>query len=187
MKKQKRGDAEAGKGKKRQIVKTGDVVAIPLPDGKYAFGLKIGVKTAIYSITSDRPDKPPIGHRKFLFATGVYADILSDTSWPKVGKDSISQSAVEFVSLGYIRDARAGTYELYSDFFVGYIKPSNMEQCYGLEPVSAWDSHHIVDRIIASLKSERSEWLSDSPWIPFAIDLTNSDHMKRIPVAEVLQ
>ena len=172
---------------KKQIVKTGDVVAIPLPDGKFAFGLQFGDVTAIYSIVTNGKGGPPIGHRKFLFATGIYNDVLSNPAWAKVGKDIVTQSEIEFVSLGFVYDDENDSYELYSPFFDEYVKPSTKEECFGLEMISAWDSHCIIDRIVSSLKNKKTEWLKDCPWIPFAIDLSNRDDMRRVPLGEVLQ
>lgn len=174
------------KQKTRQVVKTGDVIAIPLPDGRFAFGLKIGSDVAVYSTVSDSIKGAPIGHRKFLFATGVYTDVLSSMAWPKVGKDPVSDEEIEFASLGCIYDCIADKYDLYSDFFEGYTKPATKEQCFGLEPVAAWDKNSIVDRIVCSLKNQKTEWLNSDPWIPYALDLTDEQDMRRVPLVEVL-
>lgn len=175
------------KKKTRQVVKTGDVIAIPLPDGRYAFGLQIGDDTAIYSVVADSPDKPPIGHRKFLFAVCVYGDVLSSMRWPRVGKDTVGQSEVDFMNIGYLHHpGERVVFELYSPRFENYMKPSTKAECLGLERVAVWDWGNIVQRILSSLKGERSEWLEDDPWLPFAIDLSHPNNFRRVPLSEVL-
>lgn len=177
-----------GKKKSRQVVKTGDVIAIPLPDGRYAFGLQMGENTAIYSVVANSPDNPPIGHRKFLFAVGVYKDVLSDMKWPKVGKDIVSQADIKFVSFGYIFHPDENIpYTLYSDFFDGYMRPSTKDECFGLEAVAGWDRHHIIERIISSLSGKISEWLWKDSWLPFGLDLSDQNDLKRVPLAEVIK
>lgn len=174
----------ASKKKTRQVVKTGDVIAIPLPDGRYAFGLQIGEDTAIYSVVTDSPDKPPVGHRKFLFAVGVYTDVLSSMRWIKVAKDPITQAEIEFVSLSCIFNGR-NRYEICSDYIDGYTTRSTENKCRGLEPVSAWDWHHVVDRIISSLLGEKSEWISIH-WVPFGFDLSDPSNLRRVDLAKVV-
>lgn len=172
--------------KKRQVVKTGDVVAIPLPDGQFAFGLQIGECTAIYAKLADSCETPPIGYRKFLFAAGIYTDVLSSTEWPKVGKEKLSLEEVAFASLGYVYDDYLDIYKLYNPSKTDEITPSSKGECFGLEPVAAWDKEQIIERIFSSFKGEKSEWLDPDPWVPFGLDMSVPGNFKRVPVDEVL-
>jgi len=175
--------------KTRQNVKNGDVIAIPLPSGKFAFGLQMGDATAIYSILGDDPFKPPIGHRKFMFAVGVYKDVLSNTDWPKVSKETVTPVEIEFAGISYLKDAITGEYSLYSED-ENYLNgiPSSQQECYGLEAVSAWDKQHIVDRIIDTLRLKKSIWLMLDDWIPFGLDMSSkaADGFKRVSINEIL-
>ncbi len=176
------------KQKTRQVVKTGDVIAIPLPDGRLAFGLQMDDVTAIYSKIGNNINEAPLGHRKFLFATGVYRDALSSTEWIKVAKDAVTQEEIDFAKISYLKDAMSGGYTLSSedDAHLNGI-PSTRDECYGLEPVAVWDSHHIVDRIMDTLAAKKSDWLTMDDWIPFALDMSASGNFKRVPITEVLQ
>jgi len=170
--------------KPRQVVKTGDIIAIQLTDGRYAFGLQAGSKTAIYSITSEDKDSPPVGHRVFLFATGIYKDVISNPGWPKVGRDIVTHDEVEFISQGYVFN---GEFNLYSPFTEGCMTPATKDECVGLEAVAAWDAEQIIERIECSLRGERSDWLKSEPWVPFALDLSDISCFKRISLGEAIK
>lgn len=172
------------KTKTRQIVKTGDVVAIPLPDGRIAFGRQMGEVTAIYSVLSNST-QPPVGHRKFLFAVGVYADVLSGLDWPKVGKDPATPEEVEFASIGCVHDRCDGKFSLYLPSRPDELSPSTREACYGLEPVSACDRDYIEQRILSTINGSRKVE-ADECWIPYGLDLTVPGKFKRIPIEEIL-
>lgn len=171
------------KKKTRQIVRTGDVISIPLPDGRYAFGLQMGSVTAIYSLVADSPDTPPLGHRKFLFAVGIYTDVLSNLAWRKVSKDKVTKQDEEFANFGYVEDGLNGSLSTYVN---DDMHPATMKECLGLEPVSAWDAESIIDRIVCSLNGEKTIWLDHDPWVPYALDMTDLANMKRVPVKEIL-
>ena len=65
----------------RRRIKIGDIFAIPLPDGKYAFGrvmedAQLAVYQGKYESIQDF-DKT----RKYSFIVGVYRNVLTDGKW----------------------------------------------------------------------------------------------------------
>lgn len=134
------------KGQRRKL---GNIYAIPLPDGTYAFGrLHKGVVVAIAKEKSlnmnDIPD-----FRNIDFFVSVYNDVLTDGEWPKVGYMPFSEGEDIIGPKTYIYDNVADRYEIYYD---GVITIVPKEECLGLEVTAVWDRHHVVDRLMGNDK-----------------------------------
>lgn len=131
--------------------KTGDVIQIELPNGMYAYGriYNEGV-IGYYRGISSKPGEPPIGARDFVFHVGIYSDIIASGKTPIVGRDPFEDAESEWPPPMCIKDKISGGYSLYHK---GVITKSTEEECLGLEPVAAWDLHHVINRIMANLES----------------------------------
>ncbi len=139
-------------GKRRRKLKIGDVYAIPLPNGNYAFGkvfkdAGLGIYKHIGDSTEDLPET-----EEFQFNVGVYKDVLTSDKWQIVDNRPFSSEEAAFPPPKYIKDAISGEYSIY---YKGEIKQSNQKECEGLEKASVWDEHHIIDRIIGDDKWQR--------------------------------
>ena len=65
-------------------IKIGDVYAIPLPNGKYAFGRVLkDCCIAIYKQLSSECDNIP-QDESYQFVVGVYQDVLKSGTWKKI-------------------------------------------------------------------------------------------------------
>lgn len=165
---------------KRQRIKEGDVVAIPLSDGRFAFGREFEHGLGIYDFISNTKDDFPIGINRFLFITGVYRDVLSSGIWPKVTTDQRIEKNSPKKLTGFTIDLISGSYEQY-DYESGKSKRASLEECVGLERVSAWDSDHIVKRIEDTIKKEKSSFLDEQGWVPDILELdAKGNIVKRI-------
>ncbi|WP_227940450.1 Imm26 family immunity protein [Alkalihalobacillus deserti] len=136
-------------GKRRRRLKIGDVYAIPLPNGKYAFGrvykdAGFGVYEHIGNSIDDLPDK-----EEFLFNIGVYKDVLTSGKWDVVENRPFSNEEEAFPPPKYIQDKILGKYSIYHK---GEIKEATKEECKDLEVAGVWDEQHIIDRIMGEDK-----------------------------------
>lgn len=131
----------------------GDVFEIPLPNGKFAYGrVYDDAGVGIYKFISDSADNPPIGLRDFMFNVGMYEDILKLGEWKIVGNDPFGVSESRFPPPSYIRDSITGDYSIYHK---GEIMPASATEAKGLEETAVWDSHHIIDRIMKSVRTQK--------------------------------
>lgn len=107
-------------------VKIGDVYAIPLPNGQFAFG------------------------RAFRDAGfGVYRDLLRDNVWKFIENRPFKSEEMEWPPQRCIKDSISGEYSIY---YKGEIYPAKKEECEGLEVAAVWDRNHIIDRIMGDTK-----------------------------------
>jgi hypothetical protein len=126
--------------------KLGDVVEIPLPNGKYAYGrVYKDASIAIYKKLSEEPHQPPIGSRDFLFHVGLYDDILTSGDWAVVGHDKFNSTESSWPPPYFIKDIISGGYEIYHK---GDIRKASKDECKNLEEAAVWDKQHIIERII---------------------------------------
>lgn len=132
------------KGRKR--VKVGNVHAIPLPDGRYAFGrmFRDGA-IGIYKDTGDTIEDLP-DEEKYQFIVFLYDDVLTSGDWPVICSRPFSNSEEEWPPPTFIEDqVSEGKYSIY---YKEEILSATRDECIGLEETSVWDSNHIIDRIM---------------------------------------
>lgn len=132
----------------KQIRKLGNVYAIPLPDGKYAYGRQykdpcIGISKFISNKIIKKPDFSEID-----FFVGVYNDVLTSGIWPKVCNYPFESEEEAWGPPMYIQDQlNPENYEIY---YKGLIRKASKTECIGLERCAVWDSNHIIDRIMGN-------------------------------------
>jgi hypothetical protein len=135
--------------KRKRRVKLGDIYAIPLPNGMYAFGRVMrDAGIAIYKyIGSSVEDIPKT--EEYQFIVGVYKDVLQGGAWTVVGNRPFNNEEESWPPKEYILDQINGSYRIYHK---GEMIPSTQEECEGLEEATVWDAHHIIDRIMGEDK-----------------------------------
>lgn len=122
----------------------GDVIEVPLPDGRYAYGRVLkDASIAFYREVGDSPGRPPIGSRDFQFVVGVYDDAVA--SWLVVDRDPSVQSEDDWPPPTKVRDVITGELRIYQK---GTTRPSSEEECRNLETAGVWDKQAIVDRLM---------------------------------------
>lgn len=150
---------------KRQRVKDGDILAIPIGHKLYAFGRVIDGAIAVYNYTSEDMNKlPDLDDRYFLFIVPVYKNVLSSGHWPRVGHDHLQLT----LPLYFKRDPLSGNYSIYNCENDSETQSSEKE-CRGRESLATWHKEVVEDRILSSLAGKRSEWIYDDKWIPYPI------------------
>jgi hypothetical protein len=125
--------------------KLGDIFAIPLPNGKYAYGRLYKEYTLAIFKSWGKDINDFKEDDEYVFFVGVYKNLLSDGVWPIVGNIPFADEEEAWCPKQYIKAVISGKISLYHK---GVITPSTFEECKGLEAVSAWDRHHVVDRIM---------------------------------------
>jgi hypothetical protein len=163
---------------RKQRTKTGDVVAIPLSNGQFAFGriFNEGV-LGVYATLSDSIEHPPIGARVFAFQVGVYRDILSSGVWPKVGVDLMTNSDDDWSAPMFMGSALDAIVQIYSHGVPGETVP--ISQVQGWSPAAVCESTHVIDMILAASQGQKSKW-ETTPWPVQFLDMTVPGRIQRI-------
>ncbi|MCA0984274.1 immunity 26/phosphotriesterase HocA family protein [Halobacillus yeomjeoni] len=130
---------------KRQRIKTGDVLAIPLPDDTFAFGkifndAGIGIYKYIGKDYNDLPQK-----EEFQFIVGVYDDVVKSGEWPKVDYRPFEDEESAWSPPSCIFDVISKGSSIYHK---GEIYDSTEDECEGLEVAAIWEGHAIIKRIM---------------------------------------
>ncbi len=136
-------------GKKRKRIKLGDVYAIPLPNGMYAFGrifkdAGIGIYKHIGESIDDIPKD-----EKYQFTVGVYEFVLKSGDWSVVENRPFNNEDEAFPPPFCIIDSISGDYSIYHK---GEIRSATKLECKGLEVAAVWSDYHIIDRIMGEDK-----------------------------------
>jgi hypothetical protein len=140
--------------KKRRKLKLGDVYAIPLPDGNYAFGRTFwDGAIAIYEyISTNIEELPPTENYQFI--VGVYEHVLKSGEWPVVDNRPFNNDEEIWPPPTCVIDSISGEYSIY---YKGEFREAKKSDCEGLEVATVWGAEHIIDRIMGDDK-----WHKDS-------------------------
>jgi hypothetical protein len=135
-------------GNKRRI-KIGDIYAIPLPNGKYAYGrvfkdAGIGIYNKMGENIEDIPKEDD-----YMFIVGVYRDVLQSGDWNFVINKKFETEEDAWPPKMANYDMISKKYNIY---YKGEFSPSIEDECKDLEVAAIWDSHHIIDRIMGNNK-----------------------------------
>ncbi|WP_413379269.1 Imm26 family immunity protein [Paenibacillus taichungensis] len=135
------------KNTKLKRIKLGDLYAIPLPNGKFAFGRRFkDANIAIYNYMGNTfEDKPQ--QENYQFIVGVYDDVLKSGDWPVVENRPFVNEAEAWPPPACVIDKLTGEHSIY---YMGEIKPADIKECEGLEIAAVWEAQHIVDRIMGN-------------------------------------
>jgi hypothetical protein len=139
-------------GKKRKQIKIGNVYAIPLPNGKYAFGRKfkdagIGIYKYIGESIEDIPKD-----EEYQFIVCVYDYVLKSGDWTVVENRPFKSNDEDYPPPSCIIDSISGEYSIY---YKGEIRSATKSECEGLEVAAVWADNHIIDRIMGDDKWHR--------------------------------
>jgi hypothetical protein len=125
--------------------KLGDIFAIPLPNGKYAFGrLHSDYSLAIYDTFGNSLDDWENCHKYQFFVT-VESIALRDGKWPIVGNRPFAENEDIHDPPQYMKDIFTGKFSIYHR---GKITPARYEDCVGMERTAVWGRNHVVDRLM---------------------------------------
>jgi hypothetical protein len=138
---------------KRFRRRAGDIVALPLPSGGYAYSriLSNRVLMAFYNLRTDNLTDPnEVVTSGTLFVTAVHMTAISNERWVTMGNRPLEQELIQDTK--FFRKNPTG------DGFLIYIskaEPSgsdheyeaSADECRGLEPLLVWEPDQIEQRI----------------------------------------
>lgn len=125
----------------------GNIGALALPNGKYAFGLIFKQSyVGFYKHLGDNEKDLPIDD-DYVFILSVHREVIS--AMKLVGKKAIKDPKEVEPPPQRIVDPITGKCELYVN---GEIRPSTYDECKDLENCACWELRHITDRLMGNNK-----------------------------------
>ncbi|SFA99158.1 MULTISPECIES: Imm26 family immunity protein [unclassified Bacillus (in: firmicutes)] len=136
-------------GKKRKRKKIRDIYAIPLPNGKYAFGrifkdAGIGIYNHIVENIEDIPMT-----EEYQFIVDEYEYVIKSGDWILLENRSFLNEEDAYPPPTCIIDSISGEYSIYHK---GEIRSATKSECEGLEISAVWADNHIIYRIMGEDK-----------------------------------
>jgi Immunity protein 26 len=147
----------AGNKKVRRTI--GDVLAIPLGDGTYAYGRVLREPlVAFYDLRSNEIlPLDAILVASIVFTLFVKNYPITDGLWPVIGKAQLS-GELRKEPLFFKKDALSGALTIYRDS-TGEEAPASQDECMKLERAAVWEPHHVVDRLQDHFAGRSNRWL----------------------------
>lgn len=141
------------KGKKKQQFQEGDIVKIPLLNGRLAFGrLLPGVmsKISVFDFVVDNENNLPsietIISNPILFYCAIYKDIIAKGIFEIMGNKLLTAKEVQNIPPTFTQDlVNINDCTLFWDN--GNERNATPKECIGLERSSVWDHMSLVQRI----------------------------------------
>lgn len=134
--------------------KIGDVFAIPLPNGKYAYGrLFLEGSVAFYKYRSKNINDLP-KTEDYEFTVCVHKSCFKN--WLFIENRPFEKEQDARPPLYQMKDIGTENYKVYD---YGIIRPSTKEECKNLEVCAVWEQEHIIKR----LTSNNDSW---KKWFP---------------------
>lgn len=125
----------------------GNIGALMLPDGKYAFGLIFKQSyVGWYKYHGENEKDLPVDD-DYAFIISVHKEVIS--TMKLVGKKPIADEKEIEPPPQRIVDPFTGKCEIYIN---GEIKPSTYEECKDLENCACWELRHVTDRLMGNNK-----------------------------------
>lgn len=150
---------KVGNGK-RVSLRRGSIIAIPLPDGMYGYGILLrNPMVAFFDYFSDRiVDTKSIQTQSIAFTIAVMNQPVKDGDWPIIGRAPLTNELMQ-EPLFYKRDRFTGKLTIYRDS-TGEEFPATKEQCVGLECAAVWSANHVTDRLMDHHKGLQNKWVN---------------------------
>lgn len=145
-----------GKKTRRRI---GDVVAIALKDGSFAFGrVLMEPLMAFYALRAERiPTLTDIVSSNIAFKVCVMNYAITHGDWPVLGNIPLEKSLTA-EPLFFKRDSITGALSIYRDS-TGEEVPATAEECAGLECAAVWEPEHVLDRLEDFFAGRPNKWV----------------------------
>lgn len=157
---------------KRVRPKPGQIVAIPLSDGRHAFGrLMKDCGIAIHRFISDTPIPPTDWETsQILFYTSFVDNRIKDGRWPVVAMVQFENDDAAYCPPSRKIDVLdRNHHEIY---YKGKISDATEEEVQGLEFENMWGSEALVEEIERRLVGDL---MSQQHWLDFVAELKRRD------------
>ena len=164
MKKQEEKNSANREKPKRQRRVEGAVMAIHIDGQYYVYMQSLPYSQEVvfdYHTDECLTDLTPLLTARELFRVCVYAHVISDGIWRKIGKLPIRDDLKE-PKMKYIYDRYSKEFFLYKPGETNIpMRPATKEQCRGLERTSVWGRHNVEDRIRGYYNNKPCQWIID--------------------------
>lgn len=128
-----------------QRIRIGDVLAIPLDNGRFAFCRVLkDASIGIYDYSVHSQDMIPSSTIRYLFVVGVYRHVLTSGEWPLVLRQPFQHEEDAWPPPQVVHDVISGGVSIYHK---GVMRPASTQECEGLEPAAIWDREQILSRL----------------------------------------
>jgi hypothetical protein len=144
--------------KKRQKRRIGDLLAIPLPMGGYAFGHVLTEPLIAFydsrreSIPSDPAE---VTREPVAFKLWVMNHAITDGTWPVVGSASPSPELLTLPKF-FKQDPITKRLSVTTDGEDETL--ASLEECASLERAAVWEPTHVVDRLVDHFSGQPNKW-----------------------------
>jgi hypothetical protein len=145
--------------RKRIRRKVGDVVSVPLRDGKLGYGRVLhDPLIAFYRLRSSKilPVREVVT-KDILFIIFVMNYAITDGIWPVAGHVPL-RPELQVEPLFFKKDPISGKLTIYRDR-TGEEFPATREQCRDLECAAVWEPEHVVDRLEDHFAGRPNHWV----------------------------
>lgn len=129
--------------------KIGDIYAIELPNGKYAFGRIMKESgLALYKEMGDSVSNFP-ETEEYMFIISVYDYVFKESKWIYICNKSFENEADSWPPKRSVYDIIANSYSVY---YKGEFFPSTKKECENLESATVWGTKSLIDRLMGDDK-----------------------------------
>jgi hypothetical protein len=132
--------------------KLGDIVAIPLPDNKFAYGMiHNDASIGIYDLISELMLIPEeIVSKPFTFFSGIFDTAITQGFWPKVGHVPFADKESSWPPPTFIQDViNPSKFRIYHK---GEMREATEEEIQGLDEAVMRKPEHLIAEILRRLK-----------------------------------
>lgn len=144
--------------KKTKAFEVGDLYAIPLKSGGYAYGLVcVGRDFAFFNQRVNEPVMPARAQDiQLAFRVPVAKDAPATGGWLHIGQE-VPEG--EFAEPGKYLHKPVGSTECYI-YSAGQEAPADIDTCRHLEVLSTWFSFHVEERLEDSLAGRENKYVA---------------------------
>lgn len=137
----------------------GDVISIPLPDGKYAYGRVLEEPlVAFYELESEvLLDVQQVVSSAVAFKIDVFNYAIEKGVWSVIGHLPL-ENALREEPLFYKLDPITKQIYIYKDS-TGEEWPATAEDCRDLECAAVWEPSHVVERLVDHFAGRPNRWV----------------------------
>jgi hypothetical protein len=143
---------------KTGLRKLGNVVAIPLGDGTFAYGRVLREPLfAFYDLRTDQlAEACEVVRAPVAFTIWVMRRALTHGDWTVIGNVPIEEKMLK-APLFFKEDPLSGALRIY-DGDTGEESAATRENCNQLERAAVWSRNHVVDRLVDHFHGRPCKW-----------------------------
>ncbi len=150
----------------KQSFGPGDLVCIPLPEGRMAFGRVLNDGAfGVYDVVSDHQEDPEeLRHHPYIFRIVLSNSAISSWRWSVVRHLDFDAAEAQEADVAFqVTDVLNAAHHQIS--FRGEMRPATAEEWAGLEPLEVYEAEHVEERILHELLTPpeaRTPWRSST-------------------------